>query len=132
VAPDGQVGMSLIYVVDADPRIVQELTNTLIHDRHVVRAFAAASDLFAAIAVEAPALVLTDLYLRGMQGIEIIMRVAKGEPAIPVIALATHGASQALFVVHDPSHLGAAATLNKPLVGDEVLRTVRRVLGSSS
>ena len=124
--------MSLIYLVDADPHIRRELTNRLSMDRHEVRAFAQASDLFAAIRAQAPDLVLTDLYLPGMQGVEVIIRVAKGEPAIPVIALSGPGTGEALFVVHDASHLGAAATLTKPLIAEEIIQTVRRVLGSRS
>jgi CheY-like chemotaxis protein len=53
-------------------------------------------------------------------------------PAIPVIALSGRAAGEALFVVHDASHLGAVATLSKPLVAEEIIQTVRRVLGSRS
>ena len=124
--------MSLIYVVDADPNALRELAGLLTQEGHEVRSFVLASDLFSALRAETPALVLADLYMPGMQGVEVIIRVAKGEPAIPVIALSRRGASEALFVVHDASHLGAAATLSKPLVAEEAIQTVRRALGSHS
>jgi DNA-binding NtrC family response regulator len=71
-------------------------------------------------------LVITDLYMPGQDGIEILTQFRKVAPHVPVIAVS--GNSDMLLVAQKS---GAVATLKKPFGADELLKAVREALGEN-
>jgi CheY-like chemotaxis protein len=70
-------------------------------------------------------LMMTDLIMPGQEGIETIRLFHKQQPKLKIIAMS--GTMDAVFL-KAASHLGAQATLAKPLNNEQLLETVRRVL----
>ena len=73
----------------------------------------------------APALVLTDLKMPGLDGLELLDRIHAGEDAPPVILISGHGD---VATAVDAMQRGAANLLEKPLDENRVLVTLRTTL----
>ena len=73
----------------------------------------------------APALVLTDLKMPGLDGLELLDKIHAGEDAPPVILISGHGD---VATAVDAMQRGAANFLEKPLDENRVLVTLRTTL----
>ncbi|HUB81698.1 MAG TPA: PAS domain S-box protein [Bryobacteraceae bacterium] len=71
-------------------------------------------------------LVLTDLIMPDQEGIETIRRLHRDHPSIRIVAIS--GAMDAIYL-KTAELLGAHAALRKPIDGEELLRTIRELLG---
>jgi len=72
-----------------------------------------------------PALILTDLKMPGLDGVELLERVRRRPAAPPVVIISGHGD---VAVAVDAMQRGAANFLEKPLDEDRVLITIRSAL----
>ena len=72
-----------------------------------------------------PSLVLTDIVMPEMNGLEIIQYFRAHHPAIPLVAMSGDSASGYLVLA---SRLGARATLEKPIRRESLLQTIQEVL----
>ena len=78
---------------------------------------------------EQPAdLVLCDLLLPGMGGLDIIQELKGGWPHVPVVALSGGSFDGEWDVLPAAEALGAAATLSKPFTVEALLALVERLL----
>ncbi len=68
-----------------------------------------------AMDVECPDLVLTDIYMDGGDGYELISALRKGGSAIPVVAMSAGRAGYDTLI--SALHLGADAVIDKPFWG---------------
>lgn len=73
-------------------------------------------------------LVMTDVYMPDMDGIEFLLHLQEHHPDIPVVAMSGGGAASKDFVLEDAQQLGAAAVLPKPLTADVVEAAIRETL----
>jgi DNA-binding response OmpR family regulator len=78
----------------------------------------------AMIATEPPDVVVLDLRMPGMSGVEVLRRIRKGWPCLPVIMLSGHGSDQDFETCLS---LGAALYHKKPLDIDVLLESIRTV-----
>ena len=76
------------------------------------------------IAAEPPDVVVLDLRMPGLSGVEVLRRIRKGWPCLPVIMLSGHGSDQ---VFETCLSLGAALYHKKPLDIDVLLESIRTV-----
>ena len=74
---------------------------------------------------EGPDLVLTDLKMPKVDGLELLRRLRQGDHDLPVIVLTAHGAVDSAV---EATRLGAGAYLTKPFDLREVSLSVQRVL----
>jgi CheY-like chemotaxis protein len=74
-----------------------------------------------------PALVVTDIYMEGGDGLSLISALRRDGDAIPIIALS--GASDKYDVLGIAKRMGATATLEKPFIIYEIVRAVEGLLG---
>ncbi len=120
--------MARILIIDDEPSIRETLAKILLLDGHdVVKAMDGRSAL-EIISKRAPDLVITDIYMPEMDGIEFLLSLADAAPQIPVIAISGGALASADFVLEDAAQLGAVATLPKPFEIDQVRGLVHRVL----
>jgi CheY-like chemotaxis protein len=74
-------------------------------------------------------LVITDIVMPDMEGIETIRQIRDLEPSVPILAISGGGRGVSLDYLHMAQQLGATATLSKPFEADELLVAVDRCLG---
>jgi DNA-binding NtrC family response regulator len=114
-----------ILVVDDDENL-RWVTQTQLEDAgYRVLTVANGEAALAALEKERPLLVLTDLKMPGMSGIELLERIRTQEPETPVILMTAFGTIQ--NAVHAVK-AGAYDYLTKPIDAEELLIVVGRAL----
>jgi CheY-like chemotaxis protein len=98
-----------ILIVDDDPDVVEVLRRLLekLPFEYVVQTVSNGEDAIAALVVEAPDLVLLDINMPGMNGIEVLKHIDRSIPVMVVSA--TTGSAPAEALKH-----GAFAYIPKP------------------
>ncbi len=78
---------------------------------------------------ESPDVVLTDLLMPEMDGLELVERIKRDYPAIPVILMTAHGSEE---IAVKALHTGAANYVPKINLASELARTIREALIAAS
>lgn len=114
-----------ILVVDDDNDILLLLSKWLEKEGFKVVTAASGEEAVTKLNITQPNLVITDLVLGGISGMEVLTEVHKKNPLLPVIMLS--GRAQIPDAVR-ATHLGSAAFLTKPIEEDELLDQVKHAL----
>ncbi|MEX2353816.1 MAG: sigma 54-interacting transcriptional regulator, partial [Gammaproteobacteria bacterium] len=114
-----------IYIVDDDDEILTLLSKWLRDEGFSVKTFISAEEAINRLAQEPPGLVITDLFMKGMSGLDLLSQIHNKDPMLPVIILS--GQARIPDAVK-ATHLGSAAFLIKPVDKHELLENVRRYL----
>ncbi len=114
-----------ILLVDDDPDLLQLVRMRLRAAGHAVQALDSAEAALAQLTVRLPALVITDVRLPGLDGMQLFDEVRARHPALPVILLTAHGSIPDAV---QATTRGAYAYLTKPFDGKALLNTVRQAL----
>jgi two-component system KDP operon response regulator KdpE len=113
-----------VLLVDDEPAIVRAVRPILTHHGFRVEVATTAAAALAAHATRPPDLILLDLGLPDLDGLEVIRRVrAQGDT--PVVVLSVRGAERDKVAALD---LGADDFLTKPFGADELVARVRVAL----
>lgn len=76
-----------------------------------------------------PDLLITDIVMPNMDGIEMIVEIRKEFPAVRILALSGGGVVQgSMAYLHAASTFGADATLGKPFLADKLIKVVDELL----
>jgi DNA-binding response OmpR family regulator len=118
------VKKTTILVVDDDVQLLKIVTHNLEAEGYQVLAVRDGTQALQAIEREAPALILLDIMLPGMDGFQVLQRVREVS-AVPIIMITARGRGQDKVKGLD---LGADDYLTKPFRVDELLARVRAVL----
>jgi CheY-like chemotaxis protein len=132
--------MATILIVD-DSAMHRRLAGTLMEKRAGASALGRPQDtgwtvLYAAHGQEAleaierdrPDIVLTDLLMPGMDGLELVERIKQGNPSLPVILMTGHGSED---VAVQALNRGAASYVPKHKLPKELLDTAESILAMS-
>src|SRR5215213_1657883 len=120
-------GAVLVVDDDADMR---ELVHDMLKDRgHQVSTAGSGSEALRLLGENDFAAVLTDLRMKGMQGLELLAEVKRTSADIAVILMTAFGSVET--AVEAMKH-GASDYLTKPVKKDELVRVVERVLREAS
>ena len=118
----------LVLVVDDEPLVREVVTGYLERDGYRVRAVADGEVALAALDTERPALLVLDLMLPGIDGLQILRRArAAGDLPIIVLSARTEEADRVLGL-----ELGADDYVPKPFSPRELAARVRSVLRRAS
>jgi DNA-binding NtrC family response regulator len=110
-----------IFIVDDDPKIGELFATVLQRDGYDARAFVSAVDLIERLdGGDVPDLILTDLMMPEVSGIQLIEEVRQRELTLPVIIMTAHSSVQTAV---EAMRLGAFHYLQKP-VNLEEMRTL--------
>lgn len=113
-----------ILVVDDDAGITSLLTELLRDEGHQVHGALNAADALAAAEQRTFDLMITDLVLPDLRGNELLQRVKKIQPDLPVILITAFGSMNlAIQVLRE----GASDFIAKPFTPDQLLLSVHRV-----
>lgn len=112
-------------VVDDDPEFLALLSMWLSNDGFDVLTARSGKEALARVEVAHPGLVITDLKMDEVNGMEVLAEIHRGNPLLPVIMLS--GQAQIPDAVK-ATHLGSAAFLTKPINREVLLENIRRTL----
>lgn len=117
-----------IVIVDDEPSIRKTIEGVLHDEGYGTVAVGTAQDLFKVLETESPLLVLLDIWLPGMDGIETLERLRQINPNIPVIMMSGHAT---IATAMKATKLGAADFIEKPIDLDLLLKSIRGALAGT-
>jgi two-component system response regulator AtoC len=116
-----------ILVVDDEPSIRKVLSAQLTRDGHEVLAVADGFEALRCLADEPWNLVITDLRMPGLGGMELLAHVHVHQPGLPVVVLTAHATVEAAIAA---MKLGAQDFLTKPFDHAALQAVVAKALGT--
>lgn len=118
-----------ILVIDDEPGIVKLVSYALSGEGFQVVSAARMEAALLEFDKLAYDLVITDIFMAGMGGIEGIKTLRRAQPSIKILAISGgHSGMAPDEVLKAASKLGADAVLAKPFELEHLVRTVRRLL----
>ena len=114
-----------ILIVDDEESICQTLRGILSDEGHEVLTAASGEEALRVVEEESPALVLLDIWLPGIDGIEVLKTIKAGHPQIQVIMMSGHGTIETAVKA---TKLGAFDFIEKPLSLEKVILAVNHAL----
>ncbi len=121
--------MATVLIVDDNP-IDRRLAAGVVEKIGMTTCFAGhGKEALEIIVREPPDVVLTDLLMPEMDGLELVERIKRDYPAIPVILMTAHGSEE---IAVKALHTGAANYVPKINLASELARTIREALIAAS
>jgi two-component system nitrogen regulation response regulator NtrX len=114
-----------LLIVDDEPSILQSLGGLLSDEGFVVNTAANGYEALKVIEAESPDLVLLDIWMPGIDGIETLKEIKKENPNIQVIIITGHGTIETAVRA---TKLGAYDLIEKPLSIDKVIVAINNAL----
>jgi UDP-3-O-[3-hydroxymyristoyl] N-acetylglucosamine deacetylase len=118
-----------VLVVDDEERIRSSLRGILSDEGFRVVDTGNAPGVMDLIARESPAIVLLDVWMPEMDGIELLRRIKSEQPRVPVIMISGHANIQSAVAA---TKLGAADFIQKPFSVSGLLASIARALEGDS
>jgi two-component system, NtrC family, response regulator HydG len=116
---------SRVLIVDDEPRMADSIAVALRRRGHDCAVAGSGSEALARFLEQAADVVITDLRMPGMDGLELLGKLAELAPGVPVIVLTAHGDVPSAV---DAMRRGAFHFLTKPFDNDELRSLVARAL----
>ena len=113
-----------ILLIDDEPIIHQSLGSFLQRAGHEVHSAVNGHEGLLIAAEEPPDLVISDIKMPGLNGLELLDRLKMRAPATPVILITGHGDVDTAIAALDK---GAYSYLRKPIKLDELVEVVQRI-----
>jgi two-component system nitrogen regulation response regulator NtrX len=114
-----------VLVVDDEKGVREALKQVLEFEEFDVQTCSSGHDALRAYAEFRPHLVLLDVKMQGMDGLETLKRLRAQDPHAQVVMISGHGTIQTAV---EATQLGAYDFLEKPLDTDRILLTLRNAL----
>ena len=114
-----------ILLVDDDNDILLLLSKWLSNEEFDVVTASSGEEAINKLGIFQPNLVITDLFMDGMSGLDLLTKIHGDNPLLPVIMLS--GQAKIPDAVR-ATHLGSAAFLTKPVKQEELIEQVKRAL----
>jgi PAS domain S-box-containing protein len=115
--------MNRILLVDDEPDILRVLSISLRADGYQVRTAGGGEEALAIFARETPELVITDIKMPGMNGIEVLREVKNINPETEVIIITGHGDIDSAI---EALQYGASDFINKPVRDQQLSIALKR------
>ena len=120
--------MARVLVVD-DDEVVRTLIAALLEEmQHEVRTVENGVDALDAHRREPADLVITDIYMPDMDGLELIRRINASNSTPPIIAMSGSASARRMDALPTAERFGASAVLYKPVDLDALAALVTRML----
>jgi CheY-like chemotaxis protein len=117
-----------ILVVDDEAEAIQMITQILEDADCRVVAVNSGEDGIKQLARGGVDLLITDIFMPEMEGIEFIRNVQETHPALPIVAISGGGAWGNFDMLKFAGSFGALATLSKPFRREELMTVVDKIL----
>lgn len=120
--------MARILVVDDDPAIRAGLVRLLVRFGHDAVEAGDGKEALQVMEEATPDLVITDINMPEMDGIEVINALLKERPGLPVVAISGGGRLDKGLLLGNALALGAVSSLSKPFEVEQVLAVIDEAL----
>ena len=117
--------MPRILLVDDEPSIRAALTRALKRDGHQVLSAPDGRQALEVATRESPELVVTDIRMAAMDGLELLRHLGQLEPSIPAIVMSAYTTAE---TTSEALRLGATCVLAKPFKLPELREAIERAL----
>ena len=114
-----------ILLVDDESSILQSLEGILSDEGFEVMCAGGGTEALGMIEEEVPDLVLLDIWMPGMDGIETLVKIKETSPTLQVIMMSGHGSIETAVRA---TKLGAYDFIEKPLSLEKLLLSVNNAL----
>ncbi len=121
--------MKTVLLVDDSPTILLSLSAVLTQAGYASMQASGGEVALAKLQATKPDLVITDLHMPGMDGIELIRRI-RGLPGcrfVPILMLTTESQAERRA---EARTAGATGWLVKPVLGNDLLQVLKKVMPS--
>lgn len=119
-----------ILIID-DDRLMRRLLTRVLHAAgHKVREAEDGRGGIGEFRRQRPALVISDIVMPGIEGIETIRTLREEAPTMPIIAIS--GSSEDMLYLRAATGLGATASLRKPFTAEALNMLVGKLLAGAS
>lgn len=120
--------MAKIVIVDDNTKLRQRMQEALTSQGHTVVTAQDGHEGLRLIRSAAPDLVVSDIFMPDMDGIELIQEVQASPDAPLVLAISAGSDLMDLCLLGDAHHLGASGVLAKPFRREDLLDAVDALL----
>ncbi len=117
--------MGTILIVDDDPQLRQSFEKLLSGEGHKVRTAPSGEVGLSMLKEDPPDLVIMDVRLPGMSGLETFLAMREIEPKLPVIVMTAFGTTETAI---EATKLGAFEYVLKPFDVPDMLATIEKAL----
>jgi nitrogen regulation protein NR(I) len=117
--------MGHILIVDDDPQLRQSFEKLLTAEGHTVKTAAGGEAAISMVQAEAPDLVIMDVRMPGMSGLEAFKAMHEIEPKLPVIIMTAYGTTETAI---EATKLGAFDYVLKPFEIPDILVLISQAL----
>lgn len=121
--------MKTVLVVDDEKSVRDSLKMILEYEKYTVALAENGQEALEYLRVRNPDLVLLDVKMPGLDGIEVLQEIRSRNTTLPVIMISGHGTIETAV---EATKLGAYDFLQKPLDREKVLITIRNALEHAS
>jgi FixJ family two-component response regulator len=126
MAPSEKSSSEIVCLVDDDPMVLRSTGRLLASDGFAVCRFDKGEDFIAYVASHAVPVVVLDIWMKGMNGLEVLARLCAVSPQTHVIVITGHEDSAARITA---SQIGTVGFLIKPFDDEQFLEMVHSALG---
>ena len=123
--PGGKTGGPLVLVVDDDPRLREFMRVNLEMEGYTVREASSGEEALGAIEDQAPALVLLDVVMPGIDGWEMLQRMQERYGSIPVIMFSGQVDANS---AGDAEQRGARGFVGKPFDPQQLIERAKQLV----
>ncbi len=120
--------MEKVLIVDDDAAVRETIGGVLRDEGFIISTASSGEEAEKQLSTERPDLVLVDVWMPDMDGIELLSRIKGSGSDMPVILVSGHGSVEMAVTA---TRLGAADFIEKPFSIDGLLQSVNRALGKS-
>ncbi len=115
----------VVWVIDDDQSIRWVLERALQQEGMEVRSFESAENILATLARQQPDVIITDIRMPGMGGLELLDAIRARFPELPIIIMTAHSDLESAVASYRG---GAFEYLPKPFDVDDAVRLTRRAI----
>ncbi|HET7365646.1 MAG TPA: response regulator, partial [Burkholderiales bacterium] len=120
--------MKPVWIVDDDRSIRWVIEKALSREGIAFNSFASAQDALQALSNGAPEVLVSDIRMPGLSGLELLNAVKQRHPAVPVIVMTAYSDLDSAVAAFQG---GAYEYLPKPFDIDQAVELIRRALDES-
>lgn len=120
--------MALVLLVDDDEMLLDVLKILLMSEKYEVLTALDGNKAIGIVKAVDLDLVISDIRMTPMNGIELLRQIHAAKPSLPVVMLTAYASAK---TAKECKELGAVGYLSKPFTNDEVLGVVQHAIESS-